>query len=428
MEIIKKGRTFEYKPSIYNIHVPYPYNGGTILYNGITNGIALLSAEEYESFNKNMFSSEHIRLGFAVPTGKDEKLYLANERQRAINNPAIKRYAILTTTACNASCYYCFEKGTRAITMSNKTSIRVAKFILNQQAKTPTKRSSIMWFGGEPLVNTDAIDCIMGILHDNDVYPDCSITTNGSLITPKMVDKMMDRERWDIKSVQITLDGFEDVYNAAKNYNAPDKYSFSVVINNILLLLKAGIRVSIRLNYDTNNYLSLDELIRYLGNVVSDHEKSHLSVYINTILPTDKFPTTTIADQYVVELNKRLIEVNLSDIEKICRFGFKGINCPMSNKYAFSISPDGHISKCYEVTDRYPVGDIRRHITDLKTDALWTSGKIGTECEKCIYLPLCQGGCPIYKDHAHCTKSFNQMDILPELLAYYVHEKTSISQ
>jgi sulfatase maturation enzyme AslB (radical SAM superfamily) len=47
-------------------------------------------------------------------------------RQIEYSTDTINRYNILTTTGCNARCFYCFEEGVEIKTMSSRTAEQVA--------------------------------------------------------------------------------------------------------------------------------------------------------------------------------------------------------------------------------------------------------------------------------------------------------------
>ena len=55
---------------------------------------------------------------------------------------------ILTTTGCNARCYYCYEKGIKPQAMDIETAEKVVMFIKDNYHNKPVHLS---WFGGEPL-------------------------------------------------------------------------------------------------------------------------------------------------------------------------------------------------------------------------------------------------------------------------------------
>jgi UTP--glucose-1-phosphate uridylyltransferase len=87
------------------------------------------------------------------------------------------------------------------------------------------------------------------------------MTSNGYLFDEKLVTKAV--HSWNLEDIQITLDGTENVYNKTKNYIYKNTNAFKRVIDNIGLLLKAGVRVMIRLNIGEHNKEDLYELVKY---------------------------------------------------------------------------------------------------------------------------------------------------------------------
>ena len=73
-----------------------------------------------------------------------------------------------------------------------------------------------------------------------------------------------------MKSIQITLDGPENVYNSTKAYVSSTVSPYQRVLKNIDLLLRNKVRVAIRLNLDQHNIDDLrdlvDDLFRRLAN------------------------------------------------------------------------------------------------------------------------------------------------------------------
>lgn len=61
-------------------------------------------------------------LGFVVEDSFDEFEEIQSISRNNTLNSTMKKYRILTTTGCNAKCFYCYEKGLKALTMSENTA------------------------------------------------------------------------------------------------------------------------------------------------------------------------------------------------------------------------------------------------------------------------------------------------------------------
>ena len=95
---------------------------------------------------------------FIVPEKFEEKPLVDMIRERKwqpitynyLDSP--RHFTILTTTTCNARCFYCYELKSKGKTpMSIETAEKVAKYIITRCPKGT--EVSLDWFGGEPLFN-----------------------------------------------------------------------------------------------------------------------------------------------------------------------------------------------------------------------------------------------------------------------------------
>lgn len=182
------------------------YDGVALLYNDLTKELLALDSDEAEIIEDKSYSADNdfvntlIKKWFLVPETSDD-LKLSNQilsLARAFDvNKGIKDYIILTTTACNARCYYCFEAGARTTTMTADTAKAVADYIVSNCSG---EKVNIRWFGGEPLCNTAAIDIISQILTENNVKFSSNIVTNGFLIDEKLAEKA--NKFWKLKNAR----------------------------------------------------------------------------------------------------------------------------------------------------------------------------------------------------------------------------------
>ncbi|MSS44984.1 radical SAM protein [Cutibacterium sp. WCA-380-WT-3A] len=128
----------------------------------------------------------------------------------------INNFRILLTEKCNFQCTYCFESGLMDIAphMTLEVLEGTVKAIIEA---SPCERVSIQWFGGEPLLRWNLI------AHGMDLFEDAvaekrisgvnySLTTNGSLATPAIAERMA---RESIQ-VFVSVDGPQDVNDLSR--------------------------------------------------------------------------------------------------------------------------------------------------------------------------------------------------------------------
>ena len=106
----------------------------------------------------------------------------------AQRKPGIQKYTVLPTTACNARCYYCYEKGIVADTMTERVADDTVRFIVDQ---SKDQRIRIRWFGGEPTLAAKRIDQISDGLRRAGVDFSSTMISNGYLFDKEMVEKII---------------------------------------------------------------------------------------------------------------------------------------------------------------------------------------------------------------------------------------------
>lgn len=361
---------------------------GTLLYNNLTKELLFLS--EKESEDSSVFE-QLIKKWFYVPVSFDDQSFSDQLKQIAslkMNSQGLL-FTILTTTACNARCFYCFEKGTPAYDMSLQTAQEVVKYI--KSLSCAKEKVHLHWFGGEPLCNTAAIDVICSGLKDLDIPFFSSMTTNGFLLDEAIIPKAKDL--WNLKKVQITLDGTEEVYNKTKAYIYPGINAFETVLNNLKALESAGISISIRLNaelYNVRNLMSLAELLGALF-----HNPSSVFIGISPLMSrAGAFPINHDPESQN-QLYNSLKEL-LLHFEKLGFSVGRGLSgnirlscCEADSPNAIVIMPDGSLRRCQHIKAGETVGSIYDTAPSL-SKGIWTMyRKVEPVCTDCPFYPTC---------------------------------------
>ncbi len=359
---------------------------GILLFNTLTCEMLLLSSEEEKDVCK---SEELAQRCFTVPEGYDEQGHLEQIRKllrimRSKRND-ISSFTILTTSDCNARCYYCFEQGYRK-PMSDQVALETAGYII-QKHQDPDKEVHLRWFGGEPLFHQAPIDLITQTLKEQGIPYYSTMITNGYLADDTVIEKMTGP--WKLRTVQITLDGPENTYNSTKAYIYENITSpYRRVISNISCMAEAGIQVNLRLNlgFENGNELELltDELLsRYAGQknikascaLLYDDEKA---------FDDPRWPRMILSHERIQEKLSPLGSRE-ARADKLPR-GPLLYNCGTTEGSCPVIAPDGRITACEHYYDREVIGSIRSDETDLSVLSTWH--------EILPPLPICRL-CPI---------------------------------
>lgn len=357
---------------------------GRLLYNTATGGIIhLKNGETLESV-----LPELIEMKYYVPIDFDEVEWVDQCRRDIKYVPFQKKfrnYTIFTTTECNARCFYCYEKGIPRHSMTSKVALDLSNFIL---ANSIDDCIEIRWFGGEPLLNHQVIDIICNKLVAKGVRFRSKMITNGLLFTPQLVK--IAKEDWNLKRVQITLDGTKDVYQRVKSFVSESGNEYDLVISNIRELSEAGINVLVRLNQDIYNTPNLISLVAELYNKFGS--SGNVSVY-NALLFEDEIEGLNgeVPSRFreYTKLRDFIIEKNLYPREPL-RKGFAFHQCMADNDMSITISPDGKIGKCEHHPFEHTIGTIYNTDYDASMIDKWKEQCLPEEkCKNCPLYPLC---------------------------------------
>ena len=386
----------KYKPSVFNYYFATD-NGNTGIFNTLSSSIIGLPDEDCEKLKTDSSTLkpdiEHalISNGFLVPYVLNEYDTVHTKRIQSILNNDVSFYRILTTLDCNARCFYCYEGKNRPVYMNLSAAEQTAEFIIEH---INNRRCVIQWFGGEPLMNTAVIDSVSYRLRKelSDDKVRFVMITNASLADDEIIEKM--KNEWNLYLLQITLDGTSEEYNLRKNYLSL-KEPFELVIRNIRNVLNAGIKVSVWLNYDRNNYLDLCELVKYL-NTEGFHRKENFTIYSYPIFSISRnvAPDVSGKEEWFAIQEALMKNEFLSPLEAFS-LRTRRVQCYACSSKSFVVMPNGELFKC-TLSMKNPserVGDIWNGITSYDALDKWCDTSITESCSECCFLPLCQGGC-----------------------------------
>lgn len=383
-------------------HVRTESDEGTLLFNTVTGELVLLSKEEKELLDC-LPAPYEAKMGelashrFLVPDSFDELLSVIQLRKvihsLAFQNKEGFGFTILPTTACNARCFYCYESDYPRHTMTSETCDKVVDYIDSIHGKA--KNVHLNWFGGEPTLGEKSIDRICDFLSKKGIGFTSSMISNGYLFTKEMVKKA--KEKWRLGSVQITLDGTEEVYNRVKAYVNPINNPFRRVLDNITNLLEEGIHVSIRMNLDRHNADDLKILIDKLAERFGQNDC--LSIYAHEIfegMGSEPIHRSENELRYIIEVKQSLesyIEtkgMRRAKKESISKLpSLQVYFCMADNPSAVLINPDGKIGKCQHYQYSHLCGDLINGIIDKKELSYWMDYKPRDGCVSCPLLPVC---------------------------------------
>lgn len=394
---IREGETYRLMRYVLRVD----HEDKVLLHNVVTGRLVVLEREEAEAletlpapYNPAMeqLASEH----YLVPEDYDEHQQVVNLRNvlRKLADALspkgiITHYTILPTTACNARCYYCFERGIQKDTMTKQTADSVIEFIHSHCAG---QKVWIRWFGGEPTVAANRITQICEGLHQRGVEFSSRITTNGYLFDEETVETAC--SVWNLESVMISVDGIGQRYNQVKAFVDASDDPYERVMGNIGLLLARGVGVNLRMNFDKQNYQDFEGLLSDAKRRYPDQRL--LQVYVHQI--NGHYPNV---DETRIHGDEKWFSENICTLNDLSReAGFYRRKtellsldyrwCIAARDDAITILPNGKLVGCPEQmgADQFK-GDLEHGVTNSELVHSWKQFADYERCRQCVLFPAC---------------------------------------
>ncbi|MBI3609403.1 MAG: SPASM domain-containing protein [Nitrospirae bacterium] len=408
------------RPSKFNVLVPnFPRTGEVLIFNTFSDSRLVINEQLKSVMDRakgltdlTVLTEEersHLEalrdLGVMVDEDVDEDRELEYWFQRLKFDTATLDLTVLTTSACNLGCTYCFEEGINLKGfMKEETSLRVSAWAAQKLDEVRPRTLHLTLFGGEPLLNPEAAQLLSRSLYNlaraRGIEQEISIITNGVLLTEQIVN---DLTPLGLKRIKVTLDGDEAAHDSKRRYKN-GKGSFQVIIKN-LLAVKGKAPISIGGNFDDTTRESIPRLLDYLiarGFTPDDIMDMSFKPILS---PTGSLPVLNNAMDSGHSCT--FSDMKVSDIvwlhDEVEKRGFKntidGIAlgpCCATREHTYTIDPWGKIYKCPALVGReeYIIGDVHESQTNYRntqfmTVDLWRD----SFCQPCAYRPICGGGC-----------------------------------
>lgn len=359
--------------NIKYIESPYLIKEDNMIYNGLTNEAIILQNKENEK-------EELIKKWFYLPSSFniEEILQKIRKKYNYLNKSFLlgkRTFIIFTTTACNAKCPYCFEKNIPIKFLSKEKALDVAKYIINVSylEKNPIK---ITWFGGQPLVNKQAINIITKELINNNRTFYSEIISNGDLF-----NTISDQElkSWNIHGVQFTIDRIGKQYDAIKGL---PEGAYQRLKKTISRFEQKNIHVTIRIHMgpNSNNIQTCKKII----NQFKDYK--NVGMYVNNLyeekMQEEDFKNLLEIEKYLISIGKFSLSLRLYEYPYQCMADNRNISC---------ITSDGSLSYCEHFSNENLYGNIYSKKFDTQKLHSWLTKikQVDKKCKECVFYPSC---------------------------------------
>lgn len=385
-----------------------PYFGNYIMYNSFSDHFILVQpllkdllnaavAEKdvagLENYHPTFFK-ELLNKGFIVEETVDEIEKVKKISREVDGNLSTYLLTINPTMGCNFKCWYCYETHIPGSKMGTPIIDRVLRFIDNEKGHNKNLSFfNMSFFGGEPLIYYDqvVVPLLKGaknIFDDTDITFSSTFTTNGYLIDQNKIDFLKEHS---VTGMQITLDGSREFHDKVR-YVTESKGSYDKIIENIKLLAKNDLEVTMRINFTRENF------------------ESCISISDDFADLEEEFKGKIMVDFHQVWQDSPVGAVSLAPaLDKFLESGFPVrsaatiLNNVVDSCYAdknnsATINYNGEVFKCtardFTTANSMGVlGDDGKILWKPEYELRQNAKFKNAPCLECRMLPICNGGC-----------------------------------
>lgn len=353
----------------------------------------------------------------------DLNVYLADVLKNRYNSSDMA-LTILPTRGCNFGCIYCYEQDRPNVLMNEQTEKAIVKFVCSN---SNLKRLSVVWYGGEPLLNFDSMVRLTKMFKQLNIEYSAKIVSNGYLLTKEKADLMKDLA---IRNIQITFDGSEEIHNQ-RRFLLGGQPTYRKIMDNLkyLLSINKEITIDIRTNIDRRNKDDYNKFYQDFKSEINDKRVTMYPGFVSDLLSSECVsPEFNISEggykaQFILDIfDKCGIEIK-SFLPKYRRH-----SCVASKYFAFVVGPEGELYKCWRMVgnQKETIGNVNDGSFDMVKFSKYLIGAdytLDSKCLQCEFITLCGGGCPLVRMRNkyekislnHCCPEKTHMEQLMEL-------------
>jgi uncharacterized protein len=360
--------------------------------------------------------SELVSGGFLTELTPQEEIKCAFERLKSAQNLYAEHtlFALILTYQCNMRCSYCFEsylfKKEESWLQQTMTTDMVDAAFEAMETLNPATRIPVHLFGGEPLMSQN-YELVKYILEKGKSHNKQFLVVTNGLEADKFIPLLTQS---DITSLQITVDGIQEIHDARRK-KRDGTGTFHKIVRNIDLLADSDLQTYIKVIFDHSTVKTLPALMAFFTEKGwDDHKNIHYFLtpaghhtgggcfnFLCDVTPEDlEFllqykPLQRALWQGLAPLRKKLglgVETWLPSIS-YCRYNpSQTWFDPLGDLYFCTDSlgdPEhavGRYYPCLSFNDNYHQWK-KRTIFHMKS------------CRLCKYAMICGGGCGHYVYH-----------------------------
>lgn len=321
---------------------------------------------------------------------------------------------LITTQKCNLKCSYCFlennpnrnqSQSCMSLECSKKSIQNFANLILSEGRN----KGTIIFYGGEPLLNKDLFYDSITFALELPVNWDFSIITNGTLLDESTV---LFCKQHNI-TVGLSIDGPKDIHDRNRKYRGGEKSSYEECMISKKLLEKHQCHYGLSMTLSQDVIDHKNEVLKWL------FKNHHGDVFFNLLHFTsgEEFDETYIKDatQFMIDFynmsenNDFVIHEGRiqRQIDSFISQKFVFSDCGAVGCHQITVLPDGNLCICHgdSVNKDLFLGNIDTvnfsDVSRSEQGRKWASYSTlnDDECLECSAIFICGRGCPQHAEN-----------------------------
>lgn len=311
----------------------------------------------------------------------------------------LRKLKIQLGLKCNMNCSYCQQAASRQA--SKDESVADYQGLIQQlrEQRIEVNNGKIEFWGGEPFVYLKTLQKLIPELRE--LYPsaDFSIVTNGTLITPKLVDWLIEQR------VSLTVSHDAQGYELKDNNNPiddPKLRAFWLYAQENLR--KAGLDFGFNVVITKKN-CDLMEISNYFRTKFSEHAQFNFEGIVEAMSPDDLINEDEF-DLLRASVARALIEGEgfetlQSTANRVIRILASEIpnsalraKCEAPNQDVLVVDLKGNVLSCQNFTSQFvKIGELSK-FEEINSNQFvhYLDKKL---CQTCLMSSFCKGACPL---------------------------------
>jgi uncharacterized protein len=356
--------------------------------------------------------NELIQKGLIVTDNENDEKRFARLLKQGLEQKQIQHMYIIVTDSCNLSCKYCYIEEGRDKQKLGLMSTETARKSIDLFSKLTekSKKISITFYGGEPLLNPSTVYSAMRYIRALEQKGSfkkpvvISLITNGILVNDETIKVLLETK----SRVCVSIDGPAELHNGAR-VDTNGKGTFNRALYGYNMLKKAGVNPSISCTLNRYNVHHISELTKFIAKELKPSSMSFNLLYPQMDGINKCQVSPTVATKKLIFACKSLKRYGIYEgrmmrhIKPFAEHAFYFKDC-LGVGGQIVVTPDGRIGPCQAVlgVNRYFPFSIDD--SPKTSDCLYENNLFSEwvqrfplnmkDCHNCFAIAVCGGGCP----------------------------------